>query len=354
MKLSFLSISCFLLIGLGLLSSCSTEVKLNAEPKDIWVVYSILNANDSVQYVRVSRAFLPEGNALEYAKDNDQSVKGLNVTLQGNGKTYTAVELDSVLKDPADGTFYPYTTVYRFDTGGDDALADGERYDLKVQQAGIDTFSIESYTYLPDKVDFVKPLPVSGAGQQKCLRKVSLERDYKLEFRRGLGASYEIRAFLDYQENFEEKQVMFGPTNQFAEDFRCLDGFSIVCYNFVAKDILRSFVNQVDPQPGSIYTYEVTEATECKDDPDLLPDAFRFKVTAIDTFLTRYLSTTSPSFNDFSTVRPEYTNITGTVTTLGLLGSISSNEAAAKLDECSLYLLNFNNEPPPISACNLD
>ncbi|MEM6347288.1 MAG: hypothetical protein AAF927_25585 [Bacteroidota bacterium] len=354
MKLSFLSVSVFLLLGLGLLSSCSTEVKLNAEPKDIWVVYGILNANDSVQYVRVSRAFLPEGNALEFAKDNDLSVKGLNVTLQGNGKTYTAVELDSVLKDPTDGTFYPSTTLYRFDTGGDDALAGGERYDLKVQQEGIDTFALESYTYMPDQVVFVRPTPVSGAGQQKCLRKASLDLDYKIEFRRGLGASYEIRAFLDYQENLLDKQVVFGPTTQFGDDFRCVDGFSIVCYNFVAKDILRSFVRQVDPQPGSIYTYPVTEDTECNNDPNLLPDAFRFKVTAIDTFLTRYLSTTSPSFADFATVRPEYTNITGTVTTLGLFGSISSNEASAKLDECSMFLLNFNNEPPPVSACNLD
>lgn len=354
MKISFLTASCFLLTMLGLLNSCSTEVKLNAEPKDIWVVYSILNANDSVQYVRVSRAFLPESNALEYAREIDESVKGLNVTLQGNGQTYTAVELDSVLKNPQDGTFYPYTTLYRFDTGGADPLADGERYDLKVQQPGVDTFALEAYTSLPEKVKFVKPTPVSGAGQQRCLRKVSLERDYKLEFRRGNGASFEIRAFLDYEENLEAKQVLFGPTRQFADDFRCLDGFGIVCYNFVAKDILRSFVNQVDPQVGSIYTYAVTENTECNNDEDLLPDAFRFKVTAIDTFLTRYLATTSPSFEDFSTVRPEYTNITGTSTTLGLFGSISSNTASAKLDDCSLFLLQLNNTPPPVSACNLD
>ncbi|MEL6651823.1 MAG: hypothetical protein AAFQ87_13555 [Bacteroidota bacterium] len=354
MRVFFFYSGCVALLLMGLLNACSTEVKLNAEPKDIWVVYGILNANDSVQYIRVSRAFLPEGNALEYAKEVDESVKGLQVSVEGAGKVYNAVELDSIPKDPQDGTFYPYTTLYRIDTKGDDALQGGERYELTVLQPGIDTFSIQSYTYVPDQVSFEKPKPVSGAGQQKCLRKVSLERDYKLEFRRGLGASFEIRAFLDYEEDFVPKQAIFGPTRQFADDFRCVDGFSVVCYNFVAKDILRSFFEQVNPQQGRIYDFAVTDDTECNNDPELLPDAFRFQVTAIDTFMTRYLSTTSPSFTDFSTVRPEYTNIEGTVESLGIFGSVSSSLASAKLDECSLFLLRLNNAPPPLSACNLD
>lgn len=65
-----------LALALGLLSwlsySCSTDITLEAEWKDIPVVYGILNLEDTAHYVRVEKAFLePGGNALEIAQNPD-------------------------------------------------------------------------------------------------------------------------------------------------------------------------------------------------------------------------------------------------------------------------------------------
>jgi hypothetical protein len=335
------------------LASCTTDFELNAPPKDIWVVFGVLNANDTVQYIRVSRAFLPESNALEYAREVDESVKGLQVKLSGGGQELIATEIDSVPKNPQDGTFFPYTTLYKLETAGSSALKGNERYDLEIRQPGIDSFQLQAYTVIPQPVIFDTPKPVSGAGQTKCLRSAALNRDYKVEFRRGNAASFEIRAFLNYRENGEEKMATFGPTPIFDDDFRCLDAFNTVCYNFGAYEILRSFHEQINPQFGNIYTYPVTVNTECNTNVEELPDAFRFGVTGIDSFLTAYNSVNSPIFADFNTVKPEYTNIRGTVETLGVFGSISTNMTSAKLNDCSLYLLQLNNEPAPNSPCEL-
>lgn len=53
-------------------SSCNNDINTNAPAKEIMVVYSLLNTNDTVHYVRVNKAFLTQGeSALEVAKDNN-------------------------------------------------------------------------------------------------------------------------------------------------------------------------------------------------------------------------------------------------------------------------------------------
>lgn len=60
------------LAALLLLSACSTDFDLEAEWKDIPVVYSFFSVQDTAHYVRVEKAFLePGGNAFEIAKISD-------------------------------------------------------------------------------------------------------------------------------------------------------------------------------------------------------------------------------------------------------------------------------------------
>ncbi len=54
-----------------LFSHCSTDVDLIAPYQETTVVYGLLNPADSVQYIRVAKAFLGEGNALVMAGVND-------------------------------------------------------------------------------------------------------------------------------------------------------------------------------------------------------------------------------------------------------------------------------------------
>ncbi len=53
------------------MGSCSTDFEINAEWKDIAVVYGLLNQNDTAQYIRLSKAFLGTESAFVMAQEAD-------------------------------------------------------------------------------------------------------------------------------------------------------------------------------------------------------------------------------------------------------------------------------------------
>ncbi len=53
------------------LNACSTDFETIAPWKETMVIYGLLNPNDAVQYVRISKAYLGEGNALKMAEEAD-------------------------------------------------------------------------------------------------------------------------------------------------------------------------------------------------------------------------------------------------------------------------------------------
>jgi hypothetical protein len=112
-----------LLSILALLASCNNKLDVNASWQDITVVYGLLNQNDSIHYLRITKAYLGPGDALQFAKIPDSSnyPGKLNVRLEEWDIT---TGIDSTLKNtyyfdttsiPKDtGTFYyfPYQKVY--------------------------------------------------------------------------------------------------------------------------------------------------------------------------------------------------------------------------------------------------
>jgi len=54
-------------------AGCKSKLEINAPWKDISVVYGLLNQNDSVHYFKITKAFLGNGNAYDYAKIPDSS-----------------------------------------------------------------------------------------------------------------------------------------------------------------------------------------------------------------------------------------------------------------------------------------
>ncbi len=106
-------------MGILLLSSCSTDVDINAEPKDITIVYGILDINDTVHYVKINKAFLGEKSAYELAKDRSLSEYDTNkvsasITQVETGVVYELKPIEITNKDS--GIFYyPNQTVYYFE-----------------------------------------------------------------------------------------------------------------------------------------------------------------------------------------------------------------------------------------------
>ena len=54
-----------------MLYSCSTDVDLYADYKDITVVYGLLDSGKDTNYIKINKAFLGPGNALDIALIDD-------------------------------------------------------------------------------------------------------------------------------------------------------------------------------------------------------------------------------------------------------------------------------------------
>jgi hypothetical protein len=112
----------YLSILVTFLTSCSEEVNLTGDFKETAVVYSLLDHADSLHYVKITRAFIGPGNALEIAQIPDSSYFD-NVELTVSEYLGGALQRTWLLQDTivtnkdVDGAFYaPEQKVYYFKT----------------------------------------------------------------------------------------------------------------------------------------------------------------------------------------------------------------------------------------------
>lgn len=336
---------------------CSTEVDLTAPPKDIWVVYGTLVEGDTVQYVRVSRGFLVEEDALAFAKENDLSAKDLELQLEGNGRTLVAQEVDSVPKVPEDGLFYPFTTLYRFDTKGADALSLGADYTLTVRARRDEGAFLTSRTQIPEQPRFTFPRQFyRPVGTQRCLEPLALEADLPVVFTPGTiapAAAYELSASMIYTENGVSKLATFGPTPMFSTNRGCSRAGGL-CYELIAGDVLRAWVADINRQPQNVYRYDVTDANACNQEISFLPQVCQLTLTAMDENIMKFRRAGDPSFVDFNSVRQSFTNITSEqdMIPLGIFGGLARQQVSFRLSECSEFLLGLNGTPEPMDPCS--
>ncbi len=86
---------------LGAFSSCKNELDVNAPWKETTVVYGLLSPTDSVQYIKINKAFLGPGNELSYAKiaDSVNYPDILKVTIQRFKKDGTKESPVQLIRD---------------------------------------------------------------------------------------------------------------------------------------------------------------------------------------------------------------------------------------------------------------
>jgi hypothetical protein len=117
MKKILFTISIF--IGV-LFFGCSTDFDINANWKDITIVYGLLNQKDSIHYIKINKAFLGEGDILTMAQNPDSSSYGNNLEVRideydGNSfqKSFYLDTTTVYNKEP--GVFYyPKQILYKF------------------------------------------------------------------------------------------------------------------------------------------------------------------------------------------------------------------------------------------------
>lgn len=121
-RFSFIAviISAFIMIN-----SCKNDFDILAPYKDTTIVYGLLNPSDSVQYIRIHKAYLGEGNAYQFAGIADSFYYGdvLNVKLERwvnntlKGTIDFVRDSSTIVKDP--GTFANYPNILYKSVGSD-------------------------------------------------------------------------------------------------------------------------------------------------------------------------------------------------------------------------------------------
>ena len=141
--------------------SCSTDFDVIAPYKEVIVVDGLLNAIDSVQYVRISKAFLGEGNAYVMASQSDSinyadvlDVKMDRILNKQVMETFPLIRSELSNKDS--GTFaYPFHILY---STNHPILQDGSEYKIRVTNTQTGTV-VTSQTKIVRDMVIKSPLP---------------------------------------------------------------------------------------------------------------------------------------------------------------------------------------------------
>lgn len=149
---------------LVLLTSCENEVDVNAEWKDVPVVFGLLDPDSLTQYIRVSRVFLGEGDALQYAQipdslyynPEDIEVK-VTETINGNiTRTWILDDTTGIAKD-TNGIFAaPEQVVYYFKVNPSQKLNINGEYSLTITNAKTGNV-LKGQTLIVQKVSMQTP-----------------------------------------------------------------------------------------------------------------------------------------------------------------------------------------------------
>ena len=154
-----------LLLTVSLFNSCKNDLDVNANYKNVLVCYGILNPYDTVQYVRVDKVFLGEGNVIFSAQVNDSmsfAPGRLLVTIeQWNGgqhiNTYQLYPDTTISRDS--GMFSsPYQVLYR---GTFPVLKDGSIYKITVTDLLKGT-TVTAETKIPKDVAVINPVSINS------------------------------------------------------------------------------------------------------------------------------------------------------------------------------------------------
>ena len=121
--------------AISLFYSCKNDLEINAGWKETIVVYGMLNVNDTVQYIRVAKAFLNQNSgALQVAKISDSLyLDSAIVSIRSTDNSFSE-KLTRVWNIAKDSGLFAndINPLYKLNTGGIKALDPAKRYILEV------------------------------------------------------------------------------------------------------------------------------------------------------------------------------------------------------------------------------
>ncbi len=334
-------VGCLLLV---VFAACTETFEVNAPYQDIFAVYGVLDPHQDTQYVRISLAFQPEENAYDLAKTIDLSVRDLNVSLSGNGKTYSATFADSIPKR-TEGDFVPFAGAYRFITAGSDRLIAGSRYELRISREDDSTFWLAAATRIPPQPLIISPTRYDWQGEY-CLPIVDVEDTVSVVFRKNdrpdnRSSHFEIRWLLRYEVGGEHRELQTIPSPPFNRNVRCGNaGNGNLCFSTGNGSVLEEWLTSIP-----LASQGLNPEIRCSQIPIELSRVAEIQLTAMDSVLASYILANDPRELNLNTYRAEFTNVKGSVPAVGILGSISYDNEPFLLSPCAESRLGFSTRP---------
>lgn len=310
----------FLLLFLSV--GCRENVPVNAPYKPIWVIFGMLKSQDTLHYIRISKAFQTENDAVVYAKENDFSVKGLKVSITDGQNVYQAVQVDGVQKEPEDGPFFPYTTYYEIHT----PPLECKYYRLEITDPKDTTFEITAHTTVPYPPVIYKPRLLYNPATGYCLDSIRMSQTDSVRFLSEPSVYYDIKFYLYYQNHQTSRYARWGTSYPFQTN-----GNS---YRFEKDIILKNFRKILQ---DSTADYSLISQPECGE----YARYCSLELSQLDTFLYEYYYINNPKYVNFNDYRPMYSNLSGTQQAVGVFGSAGVRRIPLKISEAERVQLGF-------------
>ncbi len=252
-------ISFLIIIPLLFTYSCSTDFDINADWKDITIVYGLLNQTDTAQYIKLNKAFLGDEDAYVMAQESDSLfynnaevyleplLNGNNIyDNSGNIAKIEMFEVNDIVKE--DGVFATdRNTLYKTT----EALNEDYDYKLVINIPGKEP--ITATTSLVKELKVVKPssnpaekIGIYNAQQQEYL-------DYKVKFRpTEEGVLYGLTIRFNYREHKPEGDFDYyidwvQPSKKRPANIDASSEMTMTISGAMFYDFVRNNIEQVDP-----------------------------------------------------------------------------------------------------------
>ena len=221
MKKIYLILSVFTIV----FSACETDFDVNAEWEQTTVVFGLLDAAKDTQFVKISKAFLGEADALQMSQYADSinfdkgelDVKVIRINNNGSSDTITLNEIRTLRNE---GDFNDSIVLYAFENFEFESnslnqyrnfLNSNCEYELLIEN-NITGNSVSSTTEIINGFTFDSGIPSSSANQFNFYLKNTGYRFVKFEWSNTNAEIFQFNLIFHYKENGLEKELSWTQT----------------------------------------------------------------------------------------------------------------------------------------------
>lgn len=328
------------MIVLGLFSGCETDIDLTAPYKSTPVIYGVLDNAAEIQFFRINRTFLGDGNAYDYAAIADSSEydpEDVHVLLKkyvGNELVNTITLNDTIISSRKPGAFYNedirfyYTAepLLEGNEGINPTILSSIRYDLEATLEG-KLYTASTPMVNIRAVDITYPFYNEDTPTAMTFTVNENYSQQNIRFRSGVnGKRYEVllRFYADLVlDNGDILHDQFYSYKIGETSTASISGGSEISMRFSS---------------GSIYETTANWASQIPDLHKVKIKRLEFQFTGGSEVMDIYLNLNEPS-SSIATINPEYSNIEGAI---GIFASKSTFTMDAYLQNPSVGHFNVD------------